>query len=476
MVRTKTQHDGAINLKIHLWDFYQEDVRTPSYTLRGPKGNIFCLQFSSTNKFLYAAGTCETVFKFDISYLGSAMDSIRAITCHPTQDEVFMSASEDGTVRYFDERQRRRGMSVQDIIQTENEMTGVQYHPTIEHLFATSDGAGRVMLRDFRMAFGPLVNRTDGGVVQRYNTKITKATCSHLCNPDASSFTFDREGTKLAVTFLNYLPAIYSLSDPNPIAVLSGQNLPDGSPIPPKQRTYKNSCTMKHGSFGGPAQDVDDMYAGGSDDFRGYVWRIPSVSQLTAVRNEISASEWETREMGSSVAFSEGRKESKFVPYEISTPLCRLTGHKSIVNTALFHPHFLHVVTAGVEKNLILHSPTPSSPCTQNLPPSPANVRELRNEDDDEDRANYLSALLGVQPLTVGDVDEAAERQTLSLFDHIIREEGDVDVFVQRRWRTPDSSESEHSSGSEEDDEEPDRDSDLDNLFSAVRPHISFLT
>jgi len=75
------------------------------------------------------------------------------------------------------------------------------------------------------------------------------------------------------------------------------------------------------------------------------------------------------------------------------------------------------VVTAGVEKNMILHSPTPSSPCTQDLPLSPANVRELRSEDDDDDRANYLSALLGVQPLTVGDVDEAAERQTLSLFD-----------------------------------------------------------
>jgi len=75
------------------------------------------------------------------------------------------------------------------------------------------------------------------------------------------------------------------------------------------------------------------------------------------------------------------------------------------------------VVTAGVEKNVVLHSPTPSSPCTQNLPPSPANVRELKDDDGDDDRTTYLSTLLGVQPLTLGDVDEAAERQTLSLFD-----------------------------------------------------------
>jgi hypothetical protein len=64
-------------------------------------------------------------------------------------------------------------MTQQDIIETENEVTGVQYHPTIEHLFATSDGAGRVLLRDARMAFGPLVNRTDGGIVQRVGISLT---------------------------------------------------------------------------------------------------------------------------------------------------------------------------------------------------------------------------------------------------------------------------------------------------------------
>jgi WD repeat-containing protein 22 len=46
------------------------------------------------------------------------------------------------------------------------------------------------------------------------------------------------------------------------------------------------------------------MYAGGSDDFRGYVWRVPPISQLAAVRNEVSAAEWETRGMGSSVGMS----------------------------------------------------------------------------------------------------------------------------------------------------------------------------
>jgi len=37
------------------------------------------------------------------------------------------------------------------------------------------------------------------------------------------------------------------------------------------------------------------MYAGGSDDFRGYVWKIPPLSRLAAMRDEISAEEWEIR-------------------------------------------------------------------------------------------------------------------------------------------------------------------------------------
>ena len=46
-----------------------------------------------------------------------------------------------------------------------------------------------------------------------------------------------------------------------------------------------------------------------------------------------------------------------------------------------------------------------------------------------------------------------------------------MDVFAQRRWRTPDSSESEHNS--ESDDDEPDRDAViLDDLFNAVQPYM----
>jgi len=261
------------------------------------------------------------------------------------------------------------------------------------------------------------------------------------------------------------------LSDPNPLAVLSGANLPDGTPKLPEERAYSNSCTIKHGSFGGPGLDVDDMYAAGSDDFRGYVWKIPSISQLKSARKELSAEDWSNMVdlEQTTVAFSEGRKERKYIPVEIPTPFCRLTGHNSIVNTMIFHPHFLHVVTAGIEKDIVLHSPTPTSPCAQNLQPSPTNVRRLSDEVEEEDRINYLSALLDSGSTTVGDL--ASERQTISLFDHIIREEGTRDVFYQRPWRSPTSSDSEADMGPEEDSEIND-DSDSS---AVILPGYTFL-
>src|SRR6267154_3238293 len=90
--------------------------------------------------------------------------------------------------------------------------------------------------------------------------------------------------------------------------------------------------------------DEDDMYGAGSDDFRGYVWKIPPLISLQGLRKEITANEWYTREWSDTVgehiqsyvkagctdvyvlAFAEGKWESRYVPFEISTPLARLNG------------------------------------------------------------------------------------------------------------------------------------------------------
>jgi WD repeat-containing protein 22 len=100
------------------------------------------------------------------------------------------------------------------------------------------------------------------------------------------------------------------------------------------------------------------------------------------------------------------------------------------VNTTLVHPHMLHVVTSGVERDILLHSPTPSSPCCRHLSLTDTAVRQLPDE----------GSLDAFQTVGIWDRTQA---HVLNLFDRILRDEGGVDVFTARQWGTnPDLSES----------------------------------
>lgn len=64
-------------------------------------------------------------------------------------------------------------------MQQTSEITAVQYHPSMPHLFVTGDKAGNVYLRDVRMAFGPRGSRSQEGVVQRVRI-MTPSPYGHL--------------------------------------------------------------------------------------------------------------------------------------------------------------------------------------------------------------------------------------------------------------------------------------------------------
>lgn len=51
-------------------------------------------------------------------------------------------------------------------------------------------------------------------------------------------------------------------------------------------------CYTQHGSFGGPGLDGDEYYSAGSDDFRAYVWKIPSTETLLEARETLSSEDW----------------------------------------------------------------------------------------------------------------------------------------------------------------------------------------
>ncbi|PFH53402.1 hypothetical protein AMATHDRAFT_55347 [Amanita thiersii Skay4041] len=462
---------GGDDLVLRLWDFHQEDLTTSRSTCVGPRGNVFTIAVSASNRFIYSGGTDETVLKYDISHSDITLngsvsfspwdrytghrDTIRGISCHPVLDEIVLSASEDGSIVRHDGREspisatRKRA---QDTLQLQSEVTGIEYHPYMDHLFLTSDNRGSVCLRDDRMAFGSLSRRSQLGIVQEYHTKLCRKPGSDMSNPESSSVTFDRDGEKFAVTFLHYYPTIYKLSDPNPIAILTANHTPGACPPRKSERTYSNSCTMKHGSFGGPGSDTDNLYAAGSDDFRGYVWKLPPIEELLAQRLIVSASEWDYVSRPNAIAFTQGDPcSTKCIPVEISQPLCKLYGHRSIVNTTAFHPSMLHIVTAGIERNIILHSPTPCAPCAQDLDLTETETRAL-SENGDVDRVTYYRAFYGL-PIANGIAADDPDGTTISMFDHILREEGSADVFQVRRWSCPAMS---GSSDEEVDDEDED--------------------
>ncbi|KAJ7780750.1 WD40 repeat-like protein [Mycena maculata] len=445
---------GGDDLKIHLWDLHEEPVSTPCWSFTGPRKNIFVLAFSAHNRWLYSGGVDNTVLKFDATQLERAPnaqsprspelrlydhdDSIRGIAPHAVQDEIFLTGSEDGRIILHDGRVAPTALPrAQDRIQLAAEVTSVQFHPVMEHVFATSESSGRVCLRDTRMAFGPLAQRTREGVVQIYNTKLSSRSFPHLCNPEASSIVFNHQGTQLGVTMLHYFPTIYALTDPDPLAVCSAPNLPGGTPVPSGERTYVNSCTMKHGSFGGPGLDADALYAAGSDDFHAYIWALPPPAELVARRTVLSHAEWDAGEHSGVVAFAERLTGPRCVPAQLHTPRARLGGHASICNTVLVHPRMLLAASAGVEADIVVHGAVTS--LLGGMQPTPAHTRQL-----EEAWAEGVDRPDGVEELTWLDMQD-----TIHMFDAILREQGEADVFRIRKWAGRSDGESDSRGDSE---------------------------
>ncbi|KAG6883817.1 hypothetical protein C0992_007701 [Termitomyces sp. T32_za158] len=205
--------------------------------------------------------------------------------------------------------------------------------------------------------------------------------------------------------FQNFLPTIYALSDAIPLAVCSGKNHPDGTPVLPPERTYSNSCTIKNGAFGSFRSNSDEFYCAGSEDFRGYMWKIPTADRLADQRIEVSADDWASKSWSNVTAFTYGRE----------TP-----------------------------------SSTPTSPCAPNLRRTPTDVRVLE-EDSLQNRSVYFRALAGMM-----EQSESEETTAIRMFDHILREEGNIDVFDERQWANGDSSSDELESMDGDDDDDDD--------------------
>ena len=218
-----------------------------------------------------------------------------------------------------------------------------------------------------------------------------------------------------------------------------------------------------------------------------------------------------------------GTNSKAYVPVTLTKPMCQLTGrflllpsslhllchsihplhfsprlthlllgHTSIVNSTLFHPTLPHIATAGIERDVLIHGPTPGSPCVARLRRSPES-RDVRRVGSGEEEGamtseQYWAMVLGIEAVdydgpsgegaggggegsgeTGGDGDgersaedaeaDASERRTISMFDYILRREGNVDVWEAEDTRLAgngglDDSEEEDSEEEDEDEKE----------------------
>ena len=117
------------------------------------------------------------------------------------------------------------------------------------------------------------------------------------------------------------------------------------------------------------------------------------------------------------------------------------------MNNTLVHPSYLHIVTSGIERHIILHGVSSSSPCTSDLDLTEPKVRDLPDETPEE-LENYFRASTGTYPLVDDDNEQSEEGfDTTLLFDQsvisqlkfhslsyslalrILRQEGGSDVF-----------------------------------------------
>lgn len=136
------------------------------------------------------------------------------------------------------------------------------------------------------------------------------------------------------------------------------------------------------------------------------------------------------------------RANNKYMPVELSTPQFHLTGscidhryegkeltvpppvtgHKSIVNTTLIHPVLPLILTAGIERHILVHSPTPAVPFSSDLRLTPVDIRRLPAQST-AGRERYRQAILALPAgETFADDDpttgaETQDQETIDLFD-----------------------------------------------------------
>ena len=92
-------------------------------------------------------------------------------------------------------------------------------------------------------------------------------------------------------------------------------------------------------------------------------------------------------------------------------------GHLSIVNTTLIHPILPVIATAGIERHVILHSPTPNAPWGADLLPTRTNTRPLPSGGPAPSDPSVLRLLMRLSAMTEVDESMGEDARSIAYFD-----------------------------------------------------------
>jgi WD repeat-containing protein 22 len=321
----------------------------------------------------------------------------------PGSDEVFLSAGDDNSVMLWD---ARNASKPQGVLQAKSAFNSVEFSPE-DQVFVTGNSLNGAQLWDLRTSFGG-TSRNPPKSLLNYNIGRFH---------DASAACFNSSGTHLVCTIRKSTPMLFKVNEKEPIALLSNSQ-------------YKNVCTMKAAIFGGP---FDEYILSGSDDFRIYIWKVPSSEEMEEFCKENK---------------DEFSDDSALPPFIVKNTKEILLGHRSIVNNLRYHPTLPILASSGVEKIIKFWSPFPmKEDDTSDIGPQPRR-RVYTNEMD------LLEELSTVQSHG-RDQSTEEDPKTLALFDFFNRfESGAPSSDDDEYFEEEDDEEDEFEFLSERDEEE----------------------
>ncbi|KAL1923160.1 uncharacterized protein VTP21DRAFT_9536 [Calcarisporiella thermophila] len=420
---------GGDDKRCLLWDMYGDlSNAKPIKHFRGHQSIIFCIVFDNSNRHIISCGNDGLILRYDLEGAATPNEvlmeheaSVQEVSISPDNDDILLSASMCQDTLY----NRYRGFGA--------EMCGVQFNPTIPNHFVSCDAKGQILLRDLRMSFKKNRARRptrddDSSILVRYATKLVHN--NQYTIPDVSSVSFSRDGKRLCASLHRFQPTLYNTNDPAPVCIFS-------SPMS-RKHGYKNSCTVKHGNFGGPD---DEYFLSGSDDFRIYAWNVPELlgparsldemPTFTSDAHSSSSADLFVRPPVDKVLYM-GKDESTdktsvYHPVNVGDPAFVLSGHRSVVNQVRWHPHLPLLFSSGVEKIIKVHSIFPfGNEDETSSSTSSAHVRQRfpANREMRHSILNPLIMFMGDESPPSDEGETSGEDvRTLALFDMLLAQE-----------------------------------------------------